>query len=434
MAQSAASRFVTAQDTRLVLDQHTFVVNGANYWQAMNLGMASGPSGNRARVLQDLSELSRAGINMVRILASSEGSQFGKQPDRMYPVLMTAPEQYDEDVFAGLDWILAQLPRFGIKATVSLNNYWTWSGGAAQYVSWATNSQIPYPKQWDHLRQAFTGGDYNEFLAYTNRFYADKSIYNMTQHWFRQHIRRVVHRINTVTHTRYCDDPTIMAWELMNEPQVIEGGESQMEQWINDSALLIQQLDPNHLITSGAESKNGREWHRIMHASPYISLASCHFWPLNWGYYNATDPTRASLDFSISKMHEFVKDNAQWASSLNKPTVLFEFGMMRDNWGEHSGLLGYSPDAPVTHRNAFYQAVYEAVAEMVQKQQFSGAAFWAYSGTARPPLKPTLQISWTGDPPHEPPGWNSVYDQDKQTLDIIRNFAVLSRQDPTTST
>ncbi|KAJ2847118.1 hypothetical protein IWW36_004012 [Coemansia brasiliensis] len=432
MALSAKPRFVTAQGTRLVLDDHTFVVNGANYWQAMNLGMASGPSSNRTRVLQDLSELSRAGVNMVRILASSEGSQFGIQPDRMYPVLMTAPEQYNEDVFAGLDWVLAQLPRFGIKAAVSLNNYWTWSGGAAQYVSWATNSQIPYPKQWDHLHQTFTDGDYNEFLAYTNRFYADKGIYNTTQHWFYQHIKRVVHRVNTVTHIRYCDDPAIMVWELMNEPQVIEGGEKQMEQWINDSAQLIHQLDPNHLITSGAESKNGRNWHHIMHASPYISLLSCHFWPLNWGYYNATDPTQASLDFSVSKMHEFVQDNALWARNLNKPTVLFEFGMMRDNWGKYAGLLGYSPDAPVTHRNAFYKAVYEAVAKMVQKQQFSGAAFWAYSGTARPPLKPTSQISWTGDPPHEPPGWNSVYDQDTHTLGIIRNFASLCRQVLTT--
>ncbi|CAG8480737.1 7314_t:CDS:2, partial [Gigaspora rosea] len=46
----------------------------------------------------------------------------------------------------------------------------------------------------------------------------------------------------------------------------------------------------------------------------------------------------------------------------------------------------------------------------------SGLMFWAFAGNARPDdEKPT----WVGDPPHEVPGWFSVYDSDIETLRIF---------------
>ncbi|ORX67028.1 glycoside hydrolase [Linderina pennispora] len=375
------------------IEDKPYHVSGANYWQAMNLGMASGQSSNRLRVHQDLRELQRQGINMVRIMASSEGSQFGTQPDRMYPALMVAPGEYDEDVFQGLDWFMAQLPKYKMKAIVTLSNYWTWSGGAAQYVSWATNTTIPYPEQWDHLLQQ------NDFLKYTNQFYQNESIIDVTQKWYRNHVKA-----------------------LMNEPQITDSEDS-LFKWIDESAKYISSLAPRHLVSNGAESKNGQQWFNIMHKSPYITLASCHFWPLNWGYYNRTDPTEASIDYSIHKLNEFISNLADWAAALNKPVGLFEYGMMHDNWGEWAGLKGYSPDAPFTHRNKFYQAVADKVSARVADKQFVGAAFWAYAGMARPPTKPTTEISWVGDPPHEPPGWYSIYDKDVETLAILREFS-----------
>ncbi|KAJ2781297.1 hypothetical protein H4R18_002975 [Coemansia javaensis] len=429
MAGSQEPQFVAARGTRLVRGGQRYAVSGANYWQAMNLGMAGGPSGDRARVLRDLGDLARRGVNMVRVLAASEGSQFGAQPDRMHPVLMRAPGAYDEGVFAGLDWFLAQLPRFNMTATVTLANYWTWSGGVAQLVSWATGTPIPYPAQWDPVRQVLEGGDYQTFLDYANRFYADASIYDTVQRWYRDHIRAVVTRRNTVTGTLYRDDPSIMAWELMNEPQVIgegagsEGaGEAQLFRWIDDSARYVHALAPKHLVTTGAESKNGARWFEAMHRSPHITLASCHFWPLNWGYYNSSDPTDGSVDQAVAKMRGFLDDNAAWARRAGKPTVLFEYGMMRDNWGDWAGLRGYSPHAPVTHRNRFYAAVAAHVAGLAAAGPFAGAAFWAYAGTARPPPAPSAELTWTGDPPHEPPGWNSIYDADEETMAIIHGF------------
>ncbi|KAJ2643383.1 hypothetical protein GGF44_001193 [Coemansia sp. RSA 1694] len=421
--------FVSAQGTRLVRHGQPYFVSGANYWQAMNLGMAAGPSSDRSRVLHDLAALSSRGINTVRILAATEGSQYGRQPDRIYPALMTSPGKYDAAVFAGLDWFLAQLPRHNMSAVVSLSNYWTWSGGAAQYVSWATDTAIPYPVQWDHVNQVFAGGDYQRYLDYAGRFYADPDLYNTTQAWFRDHIRAVVTRRNTVTGIEYRDDPSILAWELMNEPQIIDSaslaGHDQLFEWIDSTASLIHALDPHHLVTTGAESKNGEQWFNAMHKSKHITLASCHFWPLNWGLYNSTDPTLDSVDYSIRKMNLFVDSIGRWSRQLDKPCVLFEYGLMRDNWGPEAGLGAYSPAAPVTHRNRFYAAVADAVVGNCRSEEsaFAGAGFWAYAGTARPPRVPTEQISWTGDPPHEPPGWNSVFDSDTATLSIINEFS-----------
>ncbi|KAI9502118.1 glycoside hydrolase superfamily [Coemansia spiralis] len=427
---SAKSAFVSATGVDLVHNGLLYIISGANYWQAMNLGMAEGPSGNRTRVIRDLEILAGYGVNMIRILAASEGSQLGTQPDRMYPELMPSPGEYNEKVFQGLDWFLAQLPKYNMTATVSLCNYWTWSGGAAQYVSWATNTDIPYPVQWDPLKQIFTGGDYNKYLEYTNRFYADDEIYKKTQGWYRNHIEVVINRVNTVTGIKYKNDPAIMAWELMNEPQVIETknkktGENQLFRWIDDTARYISSLDSHHLITTGAESKNGERWFSIMHRSSYITLASCHFWPLNWGYYNSTDPTDSSVDYSIGKLYEFIDLNSKWAQNLQLPNVLFEYGMMRDNWGEFSGIKAYSPRAPISHRNKFYSAVVDCMKQFSNKngRSFAGSAFWAYSGISRPPSIPTTNITWTGDPPHEPPGWNSVYDNDTDTLEIIKKLS-----------
>lgn len=402
--------FITTNGIYLELAGERCRVNGANYWQAMHLGMKEGPSGDRERVLEDLLTLSkRAGANSVRILASAEGPSGA--PDRIYPALMTAPGEYSQEVFEGLDWFMAQLPRFGMTATISLCNYWSWSGGAAQYVNWATNDPIPYPSQWDHLKQRWTkGAPYQGFLQYANRFYSNSTI----QGWYQQHIRAIVTRTNSVTGQKYSEDPNILAWELMNEPQITETHQELFD-WIDSTAQFIHQLDPNHLITTGAESKDGPEWFHTMHRSSYITLASCHFWALNWGYYQPADPTDDSLEYSINKLQEFLQGNSKSSQELNLPLVLYEYGMVRDNWGEYSGTRGYLPSAHVTHRNRFFQAV----KRLVQQNQLAGSVFWAYAGMARPPAQPTEELSWTGDPPHEPPGWNSVYDQDTETLSIF---------------
>ncbi|CAG8554886.1 5528_t:CDS:1, partial [Scutellospora calospora] len=89
-----AESFIKVDGTRFTLNSKSYYVIGANYWQAMNLGMEKG---NRSRVLKDLETLKENGINCIRIMAASEGPP--GEPYRMYPALMNAPGEYDESVF-----------------------------------------------------------------------------------------------------------------------------------------------------------------------------------------------------------------------------------------------------------------------------------------------------------------------------------------------
>ncbi|KAJ1823947.1 hypothetical protein LPJ73_009359, partial [Coemansia sp. RSA 2703] len=74
------SLFVRAEGTRLWRDAAEYRVHGANYWQAMHLGMAVGPSANRTRVQADLARLRSLGITTVRLLAAAEGAAPHKMP------------------------------------------------------------------------------------------------------------------------------------------------------------------------------------------------------------------------------------------------------------------------------------------------------------------------------------------------------------------
>lgn len=72
----------------------------------------------------------------------------------------------------------------------------------AQYVAWVLNNQtIPYPegdKNW------------NEFTVYAARFYNDSSIADKAQDLFKDHIKAVQTRVNTVNGKKYNEDAVIM--------------------------------------------------------------------------------------------------------------------------------------------------------------------------------------------------------------------------------
>ena len=50
------------------------------------------------------------------------------------------------------------------------------------------------------------------------------------------------------------DDPTILAWSLANEPRCDgDYSGSSLQGWIDATAEFLKSIDPNHLITVGAE-------------------------------------------------------------------------------------------------------------------------------------------------------------------------------------
>jgi mannan endo-1,4-beta-mannosidase len=390
-ASTIATDFVTVSDGKFMLNGRPYYFVGANFWQAMNLGV-DGPRGNRELLLKELDHLQRIGVANLRVMAASEGPN--TEPYRMVPALMVSPGVYDEEVLDGLDFMLAEIGKREMKAVMVLNNYWQWSGGMGQYVSWSEGSQIPYP------------GDWGEFMEYVARFYDCREC----QQWYRRHIEVIVTRLNPYTGLMYRDDPAIFAWELANEPRRYPYS------WIDQTAAYIKSLDPNHLVTTGSEGTppGERQDFQRTHGGSHIDYATIHIWPQNWGWYDPESPT--SYERAEKNALEYLNRHVFDAAVLQKPLVLEEFGLARD-FAPLEDI--YDPRSSTAYRDRFYKALFDEVSRMIQKGgPLVGSNFWAWGGASRP------GDDWLGDPPHEPPGWYSVYDQDESTIAIISSHAM----------
>lgn len=380
------ANFVVVKNGKFTLNGRPLVFVGANFWQGMNLGV-DGPTGDRPRLDAELDRLQKIGITNLRVMASAEGPN--SEPHRIIPALMTSPGIYDQTVLDGLDYLIAGMGKRGIRAVMVLNNYWQWSGGMAQYVSWHEKSAIPYP------------GDWGFFMAYSARFYNCEEC----QTWYRNHIQMIVNHRNSYNNLVYREDPTIFSWELANEPRRAPNA------WIDDTAAYIKSLDPNHLVTTGAEGTPPGERQDFSedHNGANIDYATIHIWPQNWGWYDPQNPS--SYTSAEAQARSYFQVHANMMHTLNKPLVLEEFGLARD-WEPIHDI--YSPKSTTSYRDKFYAAMFDEVQQsLASNGPASGDNFWAWAGQARP------EDTWVGDPPHETAGWYSVYDTDASTLSII---------------
>ena len=387
--------FIQTNGTQFDDSGKRYVFVGANFWQGMNLG-TNDSTGDPPRMARELDRMQALGVTNVRVMAASEGPD--SQPYRIVPALMTAPGQYNETVFRGLDALLDGLAAHGMRAVMVLNNYWQWSGGMGQYVSWSDNSSIPYP---------VGSTTYQTFETYVQRFYNCTSC----QQNYKNHIQTVINRVNTVNGRKYGDDPTIFAWELANEPRGYPSS------WINTIASYIKSLDANHMVTTGSEGTNGvtATLFQQSHQSASIDYGTCHIWAENTNHYNADDSSAANLNGAVTYALNYLSQHESMLQSIGKPLVLEEFGLARDGWAPGGK---YDPASPTTNRDKYYQSLYGQVeTDMANNQSLWGDSFWAWAGEARP------SGTWTGDPPHETAGWYSVYDIDTSTISIITAHA-----------
>lgn len=383
---SDTGEFVIARDGGFLLNGRPFFFVGTNFWQGMNLAVDNS-SGNRTFLRNELDRLQKLGITNLRVMASSEGPN--TEPYRMVPALMTSPGVYDASVLDGLDYLLAEMGKRGLKAVMVLNNFWYWSGGMSQYVSWRDKTEIPYP------------GDWNNYMTYTARFYYCQEC----QGWYRDHIRMLATRVNPYTDKAYRDDPAIFSWELGNEPRLYP------LDWIFDTAAFIKSLDSNHMVTTGSEGAlpDGSQNFISAHSSPDIDYATIHIWPQNWGWFDPGNPS--SYQSAEAYAHLYFSNAERDCTTMKKPLVLEEFGLARD----YEPLRNiYDPGSPTTYRDRFYKAMFDQVyTSMAAGGPAAGDNFWAWAGEARPGYE------WVGDPPHETAGWYSVYDIDESTLAVI---------------
>jgi mannan endo-1,4-beta-mannosidase len=402
--------FITLSKSQFVVNGKPYVFLGTNFWYGLNLG-ANDSSGDRQRLVRELDRLQKLGINNLRVMAGTEGPD--NQPYRMLPSLQTSPGVYNEKVAEGLDFLLSEMKKRNMYAVMCLNNFWNWSGGMGQYLVWADAADsIPHPPP-------HPGGSWNTYQEFAASFYSsDKAV-----ELFNNHIRYIISRKNSVTGQLYKDDPTIMSWELANEPRGVNN-KLEYRTWVNETCALIKNLDANHLVTLGSEGRTSSDYAGVEpeqdHASKDVDYMTIHIWVQNWNVYN---PAKAdsTLPLSIDYAKKYLQDHTRMAERLGKPLVLEEFGISRDQ-NDHR------PNGTTTVRDQYYDSLFNFIYTGMRDENpvIAGVNFWAWGGEGRPPRPEgmwKINDAFIGDPPHEPQGWYSVYDNDSSTLKILKKYA-----------
>ncbi|KAF2731332.1 glycoside hydrolase [Polyplosphaeria fusca] len=454
-AAIADDDFVYVSGLRLKDAHGLHYITGLNYWACMNLATPASLGGNLTRLTTELDQMAAHGVNHLRIMAASEGAPT-PQPFRMNPPLLDSPGKYNEEVFAGLDRCLDEMGKRGIRATMTLGNEWQWSGGFAQFVSWAkNNTAIPYPSSWNltaepqrkeprtgwgsYTKEGIDAQPYGSFTDFANLIYSNKQ----AEQWYKDHIKTVMSRRNSVNGRLYTEDPTIMTWQLANEPQAsnevghegpyniyLQANPSDLLfPWVERTSKYIRSLAPKQLISVGLESKQGEYYFKQVHNFSTVDYATTHCWVQNWGklfrcqrgVYDMNDATGVSLQNAKDFAKTFIADTSKWGREIGKPVFLEEFGMARDNWENLPKEYPYLSSAKTTHKDEYFETIISAAMnEFKGNGSYVGTCPWAYGGIWRPETQYVNDFGmvWAGDPPHESPGWYDLYDTD-EAMNIV---------------
>ncbi|CAJ2643047.1 unnamed protein product [Trifolium pratense] len=320
--EAADDEFIKTKGVQLMLNGSPYYANGFNaYWL---MYFASDPS-QRNKVSSTFQEATNHGQNIARTWAFSDGG---------YKPLQYSPGSYNEEMFQGLDFVLAEARKYGMKVILSLVNNYENFGGKKQYVEWARSQGQSINSEDDFFTNSLVKG------------------------YYKNHIKTVLTRRNSLSGVAYKDDPTIMAWELMNEircPSDHSGNTVQV--WISEMASYLKSIDGNHLVEAGLEGFYGQS-NRDSNPNfqvgtdfiannqiPTIDFATLHSYPDQW-------LSNKGYEDQISFLRGWLNDHIQDAQNiLHKPLLLAEFGISTKNLGNNNSTL----------RDQFFNTVYSAI-------------------------------------------------------------------------
>jgi mannan endo-1,4-beta-mannosidase len=392
---------LAVRGTRLVRDGRAFLASGINYWAGPVLARDGGTGWDIVR--RDLDQIQELGLDVVRTLGATEGPD--TEPLRIVPSIQRAAGQYDPAGVAGVIRFAEELQRRGMFGIFVLNNFWPWSGGMAQYVSWAGGGPIPYPPP-------VPGGDFGAYTEFAARFYENER----ARAAYRAYVTFLVPKL--------ASNPAVV-WELANEPRGMTHVAA-YRGWIDETARLIKSLAPRQLVTTGSEGETASPEDAGIdvvkdHASPAIDFITCHVWAQNWGWV-APESLAADLPAGRDRALRYIHRHAELAAAAGKPLLLEEFGFPRDG-------ASFDPHAPTTLRDRYFEAIYGRVVELVGKTPLAGILPWAWSGATRPPRPGEFWRPgdpFVGDPPHERQGWYGIYNDDTTTRVVRAGSARLA--------
>lgn len=288
--RSPRAGFVATRGAQLIVDGQPFRFVGANV--AVMYGRRE-----RTAMPETLKQAERDGVRVIRVWAFGDGGD---------DFLESEGHDQNEESLRHLDRVLAEAAKNNLRVQLCLTNWWRDTVGVTHYlrragIREAVDEREPYGINVERA-----------MLFYSN---------DETRRLYREHVRRIVTRRNTVTNVPYRDDATIFAYELMNEAQAPAGRYDERRAWVAEMSAYIKSLDAHHLVTPGTwgyrTSWERRAW-LAEHQLPTVDFCDVHHYP--------RDDLDSFVD-SPQALGEFMDNRAAAALSLNKPLVFGEFGM-----------------------------------------------------------------------------------------------------------
>ncbi|XP_059462807.1 mannan endo-1,4-beta-mannosidase 6 [Corylus avellana] len=304
---------VGKKGNQFVVNDQPFYVNGFNtYW----LMVFAADESTRGKVTDVFKQASLVGLTVCRTWAFNDGQ---------WRALQKTPSVYDEVVFKALDFVVSEAKKYNIRLILSLANNWDAYGGKAQYVKWGKAAGLN--------------------LTSDDDFFSDPTL----RSYYKAHVKTVLNRVNTVTNITYKDDPTIFAWELMNEPRCTsDPSGNKLQSWIQEMAVYVKSMDPKHLVEIGLEGFYGPSTPDKVQFNPNtyaqqvgtdfirnhqvlgVDFASVHIYADSWISQSISD---AHLQFTKSWMEAHIEDAEKY---LGMPVVFAEFGVSTKDPGYNS--------------------------------------------------------------------------------------------------
>lgn len=284
------TEFITQKGTQLYAGDKPFRFSGTN-----NYYMHYGDNKAITTVLDDAQKMN---LNVIRVWGFMDGINHGHT---MQPELGVYSSKEAKSAFERLDFTVAEANKRGIRLVIALTNNWGDFGGMPQYVNWLEGDHHDDFYRLDEAREA-----YKNYAA------------------------QLLNRTNKYTGVAYNQDPTIMTWELANEPRAQSDTSGELlYNWAKEMSEYVRELAPKQLIALGSEgffkrdgeddwTYNGNEgvdWDRII-TLPNINYGTFHLYPEHWGKHNAEQWGT-----------QWIIDHVKAGNAANKPVVLEEYGI-----------------------------------------------------------------------------------------------------------
>jgi mannan endo-1,4-beta-mannosidase len=328
--------FVQRSGATLTLNGSLFRFGGTNSYPLMYAPHST--------VDQVLGAVAGSNLKVVRMWAFDDAITPAGTYFQYFNTSTNAPAYNDSAAgFANVDYAVNKAGQLGIKLIIPFTNNWPDFGGMDIYVDWLKGK-------------------------YHDQFYTDPTV----RQWYKAWISHVLNHVNTISGVAYKDDPTIMAWELANEPECAGSGlptsgsctNQTIISWVADVSQYVKTVDSNHLVSVGDEGffcdpsasgyfENCSTGVDSMGFSQVasIDLVGFHLYPDSW-------------DQNIAWTEDFINRHLTEASTLGKPLYMGEFGLLSGNAKE---------------------AVYNDWTNLIFNGGGSGAMFWdILPGTPQP--------------------------------------------------